>query len=107
VKDEFGSAMVTNVGMFGLAQAYAPLVPFSRTPLVVLVGEVHEKPVAEAGRAVVRPVMTLGVTFDHRFMDGWHGGAMAQLFRAYIEDPARFDEPQAPVVAVATPSQQS
>src|SRR5437867_12958086 len=61
VKDEFGSAMVTNVGMFGLTQAYAPLVPFSRTPLVVLVGEVQEKPVAEAGRVVVRPMMTLGV----------------------------------------------
>jgi len=108
VKDEFGSAMVTNVGMFGLAQAHAPLVPFSRTPMVVLVGEVQDKPVAEAGRVVVRPMMTLGVTFDHRFMDGWHGGAMAQLFRAYIEDPARFEEPHATEVApAATPIQQS
>ena len=107
VKDEFGSAMVTNVGMFGLAEAFAPLVPFSRTPLVVLVGEVHDKPVAEAGRVVVRPIMTLGVTFDHRFMDGWHGGAMAQLFRAYIEDPARFEEPQTPDLSAATPSQRS
>src|SRR5437762_3244497 len=107
VKDEFGSAMVTNVGMFGLAQAYAPLVPFSRTPLVVLVGEVQEKPVAEAGRVVVRPMMTLGVTFDHRFMDGWHGGAMAQLFRAFLEDPARFDEPTVAPVAAVTPIQQS
>jgi pyruvate/2-oxoglutarate dehydrogenase complex dihydrolipoamide acyltransferase (E2) component len=107
VKDEFGSAMVTNVGMFGLAQAHAPLVPFSRTPLVVLVGEVQEKPVAEAGRVVIRPMMTLGVTFDHRFMDGWHGGAMAQLFRAYLEDPARFDAPRVPEVVAATPIQQS
>src|SRR5213596_3447680 len=107
VKDEFGSAMVTNVGMFGLAQAYAPLVPFSRTPLVVLVGEVQEKPVAEAGRVVVRPMMTLGVTFDHRFMDGWHGRAMAQLFRDFLEDPARFDEPTVAPLAAATPIQQS
>jgi pyruvate dehydrogenase E2 component (dihydrolipoamide acetyltransferase) len=107
VKDEFGSAMVTNVGTFGLAQAHAPLVPFSRTPLVVLVGEVHEKPVAEAGRVVVRPMMNLGVTFDHRFMDGYHGGAMAQLFRAFLEEPARFDEPGAPELVAATPSQRS
>ena len=105
VKDEFGSAMVTNVGMFGLAHAFAPLVPFSRTPVVVLVGEVQDRPVAEAGRVVVRPMMTAGVTFDHRFMDGWYGGAMAQLFRAYLEDPARFEAPDAPAVAVATPSQ--
>ena len=107
VKDEFGSAMITNVGMFGLAQAHAPLVPFSRTPLVVLVGEVQDKPVAESGRVVVRPVMNLGVTFDHRFMDGYHGGAMAQLFRAYLEDPARFDADQAAAPAAATPSQRS
>jgi pyruvate dehydrogenase E2 component (dihydrolipoamide acetyltransferase) len=105
VKDEFGSAMVTNVGMFGLAHAFAPLVPFSRTPVVALVGEVQDRPVAEAGRVVVRPMMTLGVTFDHRFMDGWYGGAMAQLFRAYLEDPARFDAPATPDVALATPSQ--
>src|SRR5205823_2039441 len=79
VKDEFGSAMVTNVGTFGLAHAYAPLVPFSRTPLVVLVGEVQERAVVEDGRVVARPIMTLGVTFDHRFMDGFQGGRMVQL----------------------------
>jgi pyruvate dehydrogenase E2 component (dihydrolipoamide acetyltransferase) len=107
VKDEFGSAMVTNVGMFGLTHAFAPLVPFSRTPLVVLVGEVQERAVAEAGRLVVRPMMNLGVTFDHRFMDGYQGGAMAQLFRAYLEDPVRFEEPGTAEVATATPSQRS
>jgi pyruvate dehydrogenase E2 component (dihydrolipoamide acetyltransferase) len=104
VKDEFGSAMVTNVGMFGLAQAHAPLVPFSRTPLVVLVGEVLDKPVVEGGRVVVRPMMNLGVTFDHRFMDGFHGGAMLQLFRAYLEDPARFEDPRAPELSAVTTS---
>jgi pyruvate dehydrogenase E2 component (dihydrolipoamide acetyltransferase) len=83
------------------------LVPFSRTPLVVLVGEVQEKPIAEAGRVVVRPVMTLGVTFDHRFMDGYYGGAMAQLFRAYLEDPARFDTPKAAEEPVATTTRRS
>ena len=31
-------------------------------------------------------MMTLGVTFDHRFMDGYHGGEMAQIFCAV---PAR------------------
>src|SRR5206468_6270701 len=101
VKDEFGSAMVSNVGSFGLAQANAPLVPFSRTPLVVLVGEVQDRPVAEGGRVVVRRMMSMGVTFDHRFMDGFQGGAMARLFRSYLEEPARFDEPAAAEVATA------
>jgi len=107
VKDEFGSVMVTNVGTFGLSQAHAPLVPFSRTPVVLLVGEIQEKPVAEAGRVVIRPMMAIGVTFDHRFMDGYQGGAMAQLFRAYLEDPARFEEPTSLELASATPSPRS
>ena len=107
VKDEFGSGMVTNVGTFGLAQAHAPLVPFSRTPVVVLVGEVQDRPVAEDGRVVVRPMVTLGVTFDHRFMDGFHGGAMAQLCRAYLEDPARFEDASAPERVAVRPSLQS
>jgi pyruvate dehydrogenase E2 component (dihydrolipoamide acetyltransferase) len=107
VKDEFGSAMVTNVGTFGITRALAPLVPFSRTPLVVLVGEVADKAVVENGRVVVRPMMNLGVTFDHRFMDGWHGGAMLQIFRAYLEDPASFDQRAAPAVLAATPSLRS
>ncbi len=103
VKDAFGSAMVTNVGAFGLAGAFAPLVPFSRVPMVVLVGEVQDRPVAEAGRVVVRPMMSVGATFDHRFMDGYQGGAMVQLFRAYLEDPGRFDAPRSePLPAAAS-----
>ena len=35
-RDAFGSAMVTNVGIFGLPHAFAPLVPFSRVPIVVM-----------------------------------------------------------------------
>jgi pyruvate dehydrogenase E2 component (dihydrolipoamide acetyltransferase) len=99
--------MITNVGSFGLAQAHAPLVPFSRTPLVVLVGEVQDRPVVEGGRVVVRPMMTIGVTFDHRFMDGFQGGAMARLFRSYLEEPARFEEPALVEARVATPSPRS
>ena len=102
VKDEFGSAMVSNIGSFGLEQAHAPLVPFSRTPVVVLVGAVRDRPVAEDGCVVVRPVMTLGVTFDHRFMDGAQGGAMAKIFRAYLEDPAGFEDERPAAGTTAT-----
>jgi pyruvate dehydrogenase E2 component (dihydrolipoamide acetyltransferase) len=91
VKDEFGSAMVSNVATFGLTTAMAPLVPFSRTPLVVLAGEIAERAVVEEGHIVARPILTLGVTFDHRFMDGYQGGKMADLMRAYMIDPEQFE----------------
>jgi len=88
VKDEFGTAMVSNAGTFGVGVALAPLVPFSRTPMVVLVGELEDRVVVEDGTPVVRPMLTIGVTFDHRFMDGFHGGRMIRVFREYMADPA-------------------
>lgn len=107
VKDEFGSAMISNIGSFGLTTAMAPLVPFSRTPLVVLVGHAEDRAVAEDGRVVVRPMVTLGVTFDHRFMDGYQGGKMADLMRAYMGDPEQYEGKLATVEPLAigvTPS---
>lgn len=87
VKDEFGSVMVTNVGPFGISAAFAPLVPFSRTPVVLLLGEVEPRPVVEDGQIVVRQMMTVGVTFDHRFMDGEKGGQLIKIFREAAENP--------------------
>jgi pyruvate/2-oxoglutarate dehydrogenase complex dihydrolipoamide acyltransferase (E2) component len=89
VKDEFGTAMVTNVGVFGIGKALGPIVPFSRTTMVVLMGKIEDRVVAENGRAVVKPMMTLGVTLDHRFMDGYHGGEMARICSEYLENPER------------------
>jgi pyruvate dehydrogenase E2 component (dihydrolipoamide acetyltransferase) len=87
VKDEFGSGMISNIGTFGVSTALAPLVPFSRTPVVLLLGQVEDRVVADDGRPVVRPMMSIGVTFDHRFMDGFQAGKMLQVFRGYLEDP--------------------
>ena len=32
-------------------------------------------------------MMSIGVTFDHRFMDGFQAGKMLQVFRGYLENP--------------------
>jgi pyruvate/2-oxoglutarate dehydrogenase complex dihydrolipoamide acyltransferase (E2) component len=106
VKDEFGSGMISNIGTFGVSTALAPLVPFSRTPVVLLLGQVEDRVVAEDGRPVVRPMISIGVTFDHRFMDGFQAGKMLQIFRAYLEDPATHEGVTAETPAPAqTPSE--
>lgn len=86
--DQFGSAMVTNVGMFGLPSGFAPLVPFARTPILITVGAVQARPVAVEDRVEVRPMLTIGATFDHRVLDGYQAGKLASRFRAVMEDPA-------------------
>lgn len=96
--DQFGSAMVSNIGNFegfGMSFALAPLVPISRVPIVVLIGEVQRKPVVEDGQVVVRSVVTLGCTFDHRMIDGAQGTAMAAVLRQVVEDPEQVFGPVA------------
>lgn len=85
--DTFGSAMVTNVGMFNLAQGYSPLFPLGRTAIVILVGEVTEKPVAVDGEVVIRPMLGLHATIDHRVIDGYHAGVIASHVRKALLDP--------------------
>ena len=87
--DGFGSAMITNVGSFGLSTGNAPLLPFSRCPIVVLVGEARERPVVREGVVVARPILPIGVTFDHRLLDGYQATKMAARFTELLEHPAQ------------------
>jgi pyruvate dehydrogenase E2 component (dihydrolipoamide acetyltransferase) len=101
-----GSAMVTSVGMFGLPQGFAPLARFYRMPLLVLVGEITDKPMAVDGRVVIRPVMSLTATIDHRYADGWHISQLIKPFKAYMADPGAF-EPMPSQAAAAAGEQPS
>ena len=87
----FGSAMVTSVGMFGLPQGFAPLAWMYDVPLLVLVGEIAERPVAIDGRVVARDVLPITATIDHRYVDGWHIAALMKAFREYLAAPERFE----------------
>lgn len=87
----FGSAIVTNVGVFGLDEAFVPPTPFARVPIYVLIGAVDERPQVVEGRIVARPTITLTATIDHRFIDGFQAGTLAREFRAIFEDPRLLD----------------
>ncbi len=92
--DQFGGAMVSNVGMFGIGHGLAPLVPVSRTPIVLLVGEVKDKPIVDNGELSIGPQMTIGCTFDHRVIDGHQAGLMAKTVIECLEKPfTRFGLP--------------
>lgn len=86
-RDAFGSIMITNIGSLGLEEAYVPLVPYSRVPLLVALGAVRESPAVRDGALVVERTMKLCATFDHRVLDGAHAAAMAETVRAWMEQP--------------------
>ena len=86
-RDSFGSIMITNVGSLGLEEAFAPLVPYSRVPILVAVGAVKERPVVKDGQIVIGKRIKLCVTFDHRLIDGVHAGKMAETIKGLFENP--------------------
>ena len=90
-RQAFGGAMVTSVGGWGVTHAYSPLASYYRVPLLILVGAVHEKPVAVAGRVVARPMLGLTATFDHRYCDGSQAVRFAAVVKDYLANPQAFE----------------
>jgi pyruvate dehydrogenase E2 component (dihydrolipoamide acetyltransferase) len=90
-RQAFGSAMITSVGMWDVSTAYSPLAAYYRVPVLLLVGTVESRPVAHAGSVVVRPMMTLTATFDHRYVDGLQASQFAAAIREYCAHPEKFE----------------
>lgn len=88
-RDPFGSCMVTNIGSLGLEEAYVPLVPYSRVPLLLAIGAVKKVPVVDEATDEVRVarVMKIFATFDHRILDGAHAARMSRRLHAIFADP--------------------
>lgn len=87
-RDPFGSAIITNVGSLGIDLAWAPLVPFSRVPLMVSVGSLRMAPQVVGDHVLPRPTLYIAVTVDHRLIDGVHAGALTNIVRRCFENPS-------------------
>jgi pyruvate dehydrogenase E2 component (dihydrolipoamide acetyltransferase) len=94
--EPFGSAMVSSIGMFGLPRGFAPLAWMYDVPVLVLVGEIADQPVAIEGRLEVRPILPISATIDHRYVDGWHVAKAMTAFRAYLAAPERYEPALSP-----------
>ncbi len=87
----FGSAMVSSVGMLGIPFGFSPLMWMYRVPLLIVVGEIADKPVAIDGHVEVRPMLPITATIDHRYADGSHIADAMHAFRSYLSAPAAFE----------------
>ena len=76
---------------WGIGHAYSPLAHYYRVPVLVLVGAVRKAPTVVDDAVVIRPMLTLTATFDHRYADGYHAARFAEALRSYCADPARFE----------------
>lgn len=90
-REPFGSAMVSNVGPFGLPHGFAPLAWMYDVPLLVLVGEITRRPVVVDGGVAVGEVLPITATIDHRYADGFQISRLMAAFREYLAEPQRFE----------------
>ena len=47
----------------------------------------EDRAVVRDGQIVVRPMMNISLSFDHRVIDGHEGAAFAERIKQYLEDP--------------------
>jgi 2-oxoisovalerate dehydrogenase E2 component (dihydrolipoyl transacylase) len=77
---------VTSLGKFG-GIASTPVI---NAPEVAIIGlnKATSRPVVHEGAVVVRRIMNLSSSFDHRFVDGYDAAAMIQALKDLLEHPA-------------------
>ena len=80
-----GTFTITNVGVFGVDTG-TPILPPGETAILAF-GAVREMPWVHKGRVRVRQVTTLGLSFDHRVVDGELGSLFLRDVGAFLSDP--------------------
>ena len=80
-----GTFTITNGGVFG-SLVSTPIINF---PQVAILGlhKIQERPVAIDGHVVVRPMMYVALTYDHRIVDGSEAVLFLVRVKALVEDP--------------------
>jgi pyruvate dehydrogenase E2 component (dihydrolipoamide acetyltransferase) len=76
---------ISSLGKLGGVLA-TPIINF---PEVAIIGvhKIEEKPAVRNGQIVIRSLMNLSISVDHRLADGWDGAMFLQDVKALLEDP--------------------
>ena len=80
-----GSFTITNVGVFGVDTG-TPILPPGEAAILAF-GAVREQPWAHKGKVKLRQVSTLGLSFDHRIIDGELGSKFLRDIGEFLSDP--------------------
>ncbi len=76
---------LSTLGMFGVDQ-FTANINMPETGILA-VGAVVDKPVAIEGQVVIRPMINITLSYDHRVIDGADAARFMKTLKTYIEDP--------------------
>ncbi|MDZ7607990.1 MAG: 2-oxoglutarate dehydrogenase complex dihydrolipoyllysine-residue succinyltransferase [Cyclobacteriaceae bacterium] len=82
-----GTFTITNGGVFGSMMS----TPIINSPQSAILGmhNIVERPIAENGEVVVRPMMYVALSYDHRIIDGRESVSFLVRVKELLEDPTR------------------
>ena len=82
-----GTFTITNGGVFGSLLS----TPIINPPQSAILGmhAIQQRPIAENGEIVIRPMMYLALSYDHRIIDGREAVQFLVSIKQQLEDPAR------------------
>lgn len=82
-----GTFTITNGGVFGSLMS----TPIINPPQTAILGmhKIQERPMAINGEVVIRPMMYLALSYDHRMIDGKDAVQFLVTIKELLEDPAR------------------
>lgn len=82
-----GTFTITNGGVYGSMLS----TPIINPPQSAILGmhKITERPVVEKGQIVIRPMMYLALSYDHRIIDGSDAVQFLVVIKELLEDPAR------------------
>jgi len=82
-----GTFTITNGGVFGSMMS----TPIINAPQSAILGmhNIVERPIAEKGEVVIRPMMYVALSYDHRIIDGRESVGFLVRVKQLLEDPAR------------------
>jgi 2-oxoglutarate dehydrogenase E2 component (dihydrolipoamide succinyltransferase) len=84
---EGGTFTISNGGIFGSLLS----TPILNPPQSGVLGlhKIQDRPMAENGQVVIRPMMYLALSYDHRIVDGREAVSCLRVMKDALEDPAR------------------
>lgn len=82
-----GTFTITNGGVFGSLLS----TPILNSPQSAILGmhKIDQRPIAENGQIVIRPMMYVAMSYDHRIIDGKESVTFLMTIKELLEDPAR------------------
>jgi 2-oxoglutarate dehydrogenase E2 component (dihydrolipoamide succinyltransferase) len=82
-----GTFTISNGGVFGSLMS----TPIINPPQSAVLGlhRIEDRPVARNGQVVIRPMMYLALSYDHRLIDGREAVTFLKIVKEAIEDPTR------------------